>query len=87
MGLVILSVRPNHFSKELLKYIFYEGVECIIKSWDIIYSSPSSSEPLSLPSSSEACGDGDGDGEGEGDAVKPPIITCRHAIQPTQVFT
>ena len=24
MGLVIQSVRPNHFSKELLKFIFYE---------------------------------------------------------------
>ena len=79
MSLVIQSVRPNHFNKELLKYIFmkldfiniwwitlriklgtqglrcsnfqsgsllhdfvllqifYEGVACIIKSWDIIY--------------------------------------------------
>ena len=24
MGLVIQSIRPNHFSKELLKFIFYE---------------------------------------------------------------
>ena len=24
MGLVIQSVRPNHFNKELLKFIFYE---------------------------------------------------------------
>ena len=24
MGFVIQSVRPNHFSKELLKFIFYE---------------------------------------------------------------
>ena len=24
MSLVIQSVRPNHFSKELLKFIFYE---------------------------------------------------------------
>ena len=24
IGLVIQSVRPNHFSKELLKFIFYE---------------------------------------------------------------
>lgn len=79
MVLVIQRVRPNHFSKKLLKYIFmkldfiniwwitlrikpgtqglrcsnfqsgsllhdfvllrifYEGVACIIKSWDIIY--------------------------------------------------
>ena len=79
MGLVIQRVRPNHFGKKLLKYIFmkldfiniwwitlriklgtqglrcsnfqsgslfydfvllrifYEGVACIIKSWDIIY--------------------------------------------------
>ena len=53
MGLVIQRVGPNHFSKELLKYIFmkvivyihdfvllrifYEGVACTIKSWDIIY--------------------------------------------------
>ena len=24
MGLVVQSVRPNHFSKELLKFVFFE---------------------------------------------------------------